>query len=485
MASASSIYLKFADDISSSIRARISYALQVFAAIYNYRVVGADARNGAICLAYGGKKQVGVNSECLYVPALYHPDVTRPQLEKPVKYRYAAEELPLFYGMDGDEGKPDWLGEIFAWLSSAREMGITRRDSVGRIAYGDTVFIKCGISPHKPHAMLLMAWMENWLRNGNGKETFLRAECPVAGTEHIVVCSQDIDFYPTNKSSTILRVLKNIAIAALQSRSWPFFSSSLGLLAKASRGERIGEYLPEMMDEMEKRDVGSTLFVVSRQGHRRDPNYTLQELAPHLSEVRKRGFSVDLHGSYTSVIGGPTLRQESLSLQNVMGTKTLGNRQHWLRFDRHKDLFRAIEDAGLVFDSSVGFSNRVGFRNGASFAFPPYDFERERPHQFLEIPLVLMDVGLEAASRIEGRNPQELADEVLNQSRKWGWGGISVLWHNPIEPLHVPKEINDVFWNCAPEPSNPKERWMSAHQFVERCWARYENAGLLEMNIPS
>jgi hypothetical protein len=235
-----------------------------------------------------------------------------------------------------------------------------------------------------------------------------------------------------------------------------------------------------MIEEMEKQGIQSTLFVVSRQGHRRDPNYRLEELVPHLSEASKRGFPVELHGSYGSVVDGSTLTQESVTLEKAIGKRTLGNRQHWLRFDYHDNLFQAVRDAKLLFDSTLGFSEMVGFRNGASFAFPPYDFKKEKPHQFLEIPLAVMDVSLEKASRTLGRKPQELADEVLEQSRRWGWGGISVLWHNPIEALHVPKEINQVFWNCAPKAGDSSEKWLSGRQFVEQCWGRYQNAGLLE-----
>lgn len=467
-------------------RARISYAFRVFAAIYNYKVIGADAGKKAICFAYGGKPPSEKSSKYFHVPARYDPNSTWTSQKKLAKHRYAGEDVHLFYGIDVATGNPDWLGEIFVWISSSHELGMTRRDSIGRIAYGDMIFSRRGISPRKPHATLLMAWMENSLRNGNRNEALPRAESPIAGTEHVVVCSQDIDFYYVDRISAFARLVKNVGIAALQSRSWSFFSSNLVLLAQALRGERVGDYLPAMLEEMEKGGFQSTLFVVPRQGHRRDPNYRLEELAPYLSEASERGFSIEMHGSYTSVVDGATLSQESLRLEKATGKKVMGNRQHWLRFDQHDNLFQAIEGANLLFDSTLGFSDMVGFRNGASFAFPPYNFKRERPHQFLEIPLALMDVSLEAASRKTGRNPQELADEVLQQSRRWGWGGISLLWHNPIEPLHVPKEINQVFWNCAPKQGDSGEIWVTARQFLEQCWARYQNAGLLEeARIPS
>jgi len=144
------------------------------------------------------------------------------------------------------------------------------------------------------------------------------------------------------------------------------------------------------------------------------------------------------------------------------------------------NLFTEISRAGLLCDSTLGFSEQIGFRNGASFAFPPYDFENARPHQFLEIPLVLMDKGLHAASRSLRKNPQELADKVLAESRKYGWGGVAVLWHDPIEPLAVPSEINEVFWNSAKRQKDFQEKWMSVSEFLPSCLQRYQQAGLLE-----
>jgi hypothetical protein len=76
--------------------------------------------------------------------------------------------------------------------------------------------------------------------------------------------------------------------------------------------------------------------------------------------------------------------------------------------------------------------------------------------------------------------PQQLADEVLGESRKRGWGGIAVLWHNPIEPLSVPAEINRVFWSCAQKQQEFREKWMSLDQFLSCCAARFQQAGLFD-----
>jgi hypothetical protein len=480
MQAPSAICLEFSREVTDPVRSRISHAFRVFAAIYGYRVVEPNTGLAETCLVYGGGERQERSSRNFLVPARYRLRPPEAPPPTPVKHPYANQNHYLFYGIDEVAGNPDWLGEIFEWISSSTELHIRGRDSVGRIPFSETVFGQCQISPRKPYATLLMAWMENSFRNGTMSQGLPKAPSPIRGAEHVVVCSHDIDFYHVSKLSTLGRLLKNLVISCRLYRSWSYFSSSSRLIAELLSGKPVGDYLPAMLAAIEDCQFQSTLLVVPRRGHRRDPNYNLDDLSPHLDAAVKKGFSVGLHGSYGSVTCDATLATEARILEKVTGKKPLGSRQHWLRFDRHEKLFQAVEEAELLFDSSLGFPETVGFRNGASFAFPPYDFKNEKSHEFLEIPLALMDGGLEAASRSLHEDPLELAEEVLSQSRKWAWGGISALWHNPVEPLQVPEEVNRVFWNCARNQSQNAEKWMSAEQFLAQSLSRYQNAGLLQ-----
>jgi hypothetical protein len=288
-----------------------------------------------------------------------------------------------------------------------------------------------------------------------------------------------VDFYWTNRRTALERLIKNLGISCLTYKSWSYFLSNLSMIRKLLVGERIGDYLPRLLDRLEQLGFRSTLFMVPTHAHRRDPNYSLDDLRPQIQSASARGFPVELHGSYTSIIENHALAAEARALENVAGRKTRGSRQHWLRFGDPGMLFQAIEDADLFFDSSMGFNDSVGFRNGACFAFPPYDFKKERPHNFLEIPLAIMDGSLIESSRTHGESPQSIAERVLNESRKRGWGGISILWHNPLEPLSVPQEINQIFWKCAEDRQRFREKWVSTEEFLSICLQRYQNAGLL------
>lgn len=477
-----SIFLQFSPEVQEPIRSRIQYALRVFAAIYGHAVVAGNEAGDAIHCFYGEAPPSPADQHLFHIPSLYRGNVFENGRRALAKHRYADEDIYLACETDA-RGRPDWLGEIFLWLSGSQEASIATRDSIGRIPYSETIFSREGVSPRKPHAALLMAWMENALRNGNTKaqEALPKAPSPISGVEHLVVCSHDIDFYFVDRSSSLARLIKNLVVAILLYKDWSYFVDNFRMIVRLMGGSRVGEYLPALLKAVDGEcDFRSTLFVVPRRGHRRDPNYRLDQIADHLVDATKKGFSVGVHGSYRSVVEDRTLTEETQALAGLMEQKLVGNRQHWLRFGEHRVLFNEIERAGLACDSTLGFSEAVGFRNGASFAFPPYDFALEKPHGFLEIPLVLMDASLEATARFSRTAPQQLAGEVLGESRKLGWGGVSVLWHNPMEPISVPSEINNVFWNCVKQQKTVREKWMSLDQFLACCLERYQRAGLLE-----
>jgi len=480
MGPASALCLTFDDGISARVRARITYAFRVFAAIYGYRVVDSGASVSALGCHYGLQAPDPPRRNQFHIPARYRDLGSANGHRSLNSCVYAGETFPLSFGLDPTSGRPDWLGEVFEWFSCGHERSVQSRDIVGRIASYDAVFKKHGINPRKPHAALFMAWLEHSLRNRDGRQALPSASSPIPGTKHLVICSHDIDFFYTDRRSALMRIGKNLGIGLRDYRSWPYFAWNAKSIPRVLRGEHIGEYLPRLFDSLENLDFRSTLFVVGERPHRRDPTYRLKDLGSHLVAAERRGFAVGVHGSYQSCIEAGTLLPEIREIESVTGNRMKGGRQHWLRFDSHERLFEMVAEANLSYDSTLGFPETVGFRNGANFAFPPYDFKRERPYEFLEIPLVIMDGGLQAASVSSGEKPQEIADEVLNESRKYGWGGISVLWHNPIEPIQVPEEVNQVFWECASKRGEYGEKWMSAEEFLACALPRYQNAGLLQ-----
>ena len=475
-----SVSLEFDDSIDPVVRARIDYAVRVFAAIYGHPIVEPGKDEAEYPLVYVPSGRAASATGQIRVPALYsHIDADVRNSRTATKFDFAGQRFPLFLGMDSVGGSPDWLGEIFLWLSGELELSARQRDEVGRIPFSETPFGKHDFTPRKPYAALLMAWLENVLR-GSEAPDLPKAPSPIVGAEHIVLPSHDIDFHFNGFRSAFVRLSKNLLIAAKIYKDSSFFRDNSRKLAGLLAGERPGDYLFPLLDAVESREFRSTIFPGVRHAHRRDPNYSLENIAAPLSRAIARGFSVGLHGSYRSVMEERSLSTEAAILGERIGKRPRANRQHWLRFQNQRILFREVESAGMLADSSLGFPESVGFRNGACFAYPPYNFERETAHRFLEVPLVLMDGGLEAEARRSGQSAEEIADEVLNESRNAGWGGVSILWHNPVEPISVPRNVNEVFWRCAGERKDAQESWLTFDQFVSAVLPRYQQAGLLE-----
>ena len=472
-----SLGLEFGEEIPSRVRARMGYAFRVFAAIYGHRVAEGAGDAGTVRCFYGDA--AAGHSARLHIPARYKLRPPQDAAPAPVLTAYAQEEIYLFHGRDRVSGNPDWLGEIFEWLSAADESSVPERDSIGRISYEQSVFARHGISPLRPYASLLMAWFENFVSGPAGVEHLAAAPSPVPDARHLVVSSHDIDFYFTGRGSSLLRIVKNLGVALLVARSYPFFKDSVRQLLRLAGGARVGDFLPTLLQRAVDNGFSSTFFVLARRRHRRDANYTLPQIARRLRSIGQAGSALALHGSYRSIVEDSDLRSEAAALEAESGAWPRGSRQHWLRFDDPAKLFANIESAGLQYDSSWGWAGQLGFRNGAAFAFPPYDFGREEACNFLLIPLVIMDQGLQNARRESPEKPGQLAAGVLDQSRRWGWGGVSVLWHNPVEPLSACDDVNQVFWQQLRGRAERQERWISAEEFIDISLPRFQRAGLL------
>lgn len=191
---------------------------------------------------------------------------------------------------------------------------------------------------------------------------------------------------------------------------------------------------------------------------------------------------IGLHGSYTSLDQPDGLERE-MGVMWRHGFNAAGGRQHWLRYTMER-LIPAVERAGMEYDSSIGWSTTLGFRAGACFAFPPYDFSREAPAGFLELPLIAMDQALRPGEGIDGEPSRKLAD-MLAWSRRLGWGGVSLLWH-PVAfgTGWLPAEVGETFWRLAEEGTRCGDQWVKACDFVHRARSRFVQTGLLPAENP-
>ncbi len=141
------------------------------------------------------------------------------------------------------------------------------------------------------------------------------------------------------------------------------------------------------------------------------------------------GQEVGLHGSPASAYDAEALRTEMQALKTA-GFSVTGYRSHYLNFD-YQQSFRILEEAGIKYDSTLGYWEHIGFRAGISFPFFPYNIEENRPFRVLEIPLIVMDTTLysKKAMNLSPVAAKRRLKALVDLADKYQ-SHLSLLWHN-------------------------------------------------------
>lgn len=158
------------------------------------------------------------------------------------------------------------------------------------------------------------------------------------------------------------------------------------------------------------------------------------------------GEEVGLHGSPGSAFDEEVLRSEMDRLRQA-GFEVRGYRSHYLHFDYQKS-FRILENAGIEYDSTLGYWENIGFRAGISLPFHPFNIAENRPFRVLEIPLIVMDTTLHS-TRAMNMNPLSawLTLRRLIAMADTYRSHLSLLWHNnTFDPIDLPL-WGGVYWS--------------------------------------
>ena len=107
------------------------------------------------------------------------------------------------------------------------------------------------------------------------------------------------------------------------------------------------------------------------------------KVARIIYELDKAGWEIGLHGSYRSYNAPELLREEKKQLEQVVGHPIVGIRQHYLNMN--SNTWRFQDEAGFLYDSSLGYTDKIGYRNAHVAPFNPHN------SSFIEFPLAIMD----------------------------------------------------------------------------------------------
>ncbi|PKN74722.1 MAG: hypothetical protein CVU49_06180 [Candidatus Cloacimonetes bacterium HGW-Cloacimonetes-2] len=221
-------------------------------------------------------------------------------------------------------------------------------------------------------------------------------------------------------------------------------------------------------DEAES-GVSATWFLLAR-GDFEDSrqNYLFDVVAREQILDNLGQLEIGLHGSPQSAFD-PVRLEEELANLRAIGFDPQGYRTHYLHFDYQKS-FTILENAGIRYDSTLGYWENLGFRAGISFPFYPFNIEENRPFRVLEIPLIVMDTTLysKKAMNLSLIRASRSLHRLIDLAEKYQ-SHLSLLWHNTtFDPVDYPL-WGWLYWNTI-KYALKKRGWVSSLHKVYEEW---------------
>lgn len=212
--------------------------------------------------------------------------------------------------------------------------------------------------------------------------------------------------------------------------------------------------------------VSAFYFICGRTDPSKDADYELEHPAIRrlMREIHTRGHEIGLHPSYNTFQAPQGIQAEVQRLINTCKEENIyqevwGGRMHYLRWE-HPTTMRAWNDAGLTYDSTLGYADCVGFRCGTCYEYPAFDPLEGRQLQLRIRPLVAMESTVTAPHYMGlglGETALKKFCELKDICLAVG-GCFTLLWHNSQFDSEAEREFYKavVSYNQPPAPSQSK-----------------------------
>jgi peptidoglycan/xylan/chitin deacetylase (PgdA/CDA1 family) len=244
------------------------------------------------------------------------------------------------------------------------------------------------------------------------------------GRRFAVCLTHDIDCVNISKDC-ILDVLRNIGN---QPGARTNFALRLPLYLLHQKSNPIWCFEKIMDLEREYGAKSTFFFLAAEKDLGRATNYRIEDLKDELQQILAAGWNVGLHAGYHSYDQQEELAKEKLRLENVLGRKVAGCRNHYLRF-KVPDTWELLSQAGFKYDTTFGYADFAGFRNGMCHPFKPFNLKTEKVISIWEIPLAIMDGTLFEYMSLDVAGAWQITRRLIDTVEKLG-GVITILWHN-------------------------------------------------------
>lgn len=193
-------------------------------------------------------------------------------------------------------------------------------------------------------------------------------------------------------------------------------------------GEDPYDTYPFIMDAV-KDNEDSVVFWLSGGNSEYDRNLDIK-IEEHAELIRKIATvtNIGLHPSYSSFNSAEKIKEEKERLKGVLGKPVVHSRFHFLHFNLPLS-YRALIEAGIFKDYTMGFAGHYGFRAGTSKPFHWFDLEKNEVTELVVYPFVYMDGTLNEYMGLSIEEAKEVVHKLYQEIKVTG-GNMYSIWHN-------------------------------------------------------
>ena len=337
------------------------------------------------------------------------------------------------------EGEPGWrinhdLPGFFFWV-------LTRIEEIGRLDLDTHQRFPAKASHAFRHGYLDRPVVDEWM-------DILRQLCcrqwpglALKEAAFSVVVSHDVDSPSRYAYASFPEVLRAVASAIKRERRFLSFLEVPWIrLTARQRYDRRDPFntFDWLMQQSDRHGLTSAFYFICGTTERsRDARYTLDDprIRALMRDIAAKGHEIGLHPSYNTFRCPAAIRQEADNLRQTLGQEKIdqagiGGRMHYLRWDQSVTL-RALDDAHLVYDTTLGYADHAGFRCGTCHEYDAFDPVGDKALAIRVRPLVAMEVTVMGPQYMGLNSDAALAAFVqLKERCRAAQGNFTLLWHN-------------------------------------------------------
>lgn len=320
----------------------------------------------------------------------------------------------------------DIIASSFFMLSRYEEILIDERDQHSRfpatasVAYKEDFLIRPIVNEYID---LLWKWIDSLNLGFKPKSLW-------NGKDFAVLLTHDVDMVRKYRwCHPPLRwianpVLRHGQIAKSLSYFWDWIASSLRI---RSDPYWTFKYITGLEH---KYDLASSFYFITGESSKPRNGYSIDSsrIVKLMKELEDAGHEIGLHGSLSSYTDYKMLANEKARLSHFISGREYGGRQHNLCW-KTPDTWRIWDEAGMLYDTTLGYADHEGFRCGFCLPFKPFDVLDNRVLDIWELPLTVMETTLRVYRGLSSEEAYKPLSSLLDTVGRHH-GLFVMLWHN-------------------------------------------------------